>query len=54
MEQLAVAATQLIDAGRRNDVVSLLQKYGVQALTQLSKDYYGTFATELRALGAKI
>lgn len=53
-EQLAVAATQLIDAGRRNDVVGLLSSFGVQALTALPKDQYGAFATQLRAMGAKL
>jgi hypothetical protein len=54
MEQLAVAATQLVDAGRRTELVSLLQTFGVQALTALPKEQYGAFATQLRALGAKI
>lgn len=54
MEQLAVAATQLVDAGRRSELVSLLQTFGVQALTALPKEQYGAFATQLRVLGAKI
>jgi hypothetical protein len=54
MEQLAVAATQLVDAGRRTELVGLLSSFGVQALTALPKEQYGTFATQLRALGAKI
>lgn len=54
MEQLAVAATQLMDAGRRMDLVTLLSQFGVQALTALPKEQYGTFATQLRAMGAKI
>lgn len=54
MDQLAVAATQLVDAGRRNELVQLLAQFGVQALTELPKDYYGNFATHLRAMGAKI
>lgn len=54
MEQLAVAATQLVDAGRRNDLVNLLASFGVQALTMLPKEQYGAFATQLRAMGAKI
>ena len=53
-EQLAVAATQLVDAGRRAELVSLLNSFGVQALTALPKDQYGTFATKLREMGAKI
>jgi hypothetical protein len=54
IDQLAVAATQLVDTGRRNDLVNLLAKYGVQALTVLPKEQYGAFATDLRAMGAKI
>jgi hypothetical protein len=54
MEQLAVAATQIVDAGHRAELVSLLSSFGVQALTALPKDQYGAFATQLRALGSKI
>ena len=54
MEQLAVAATQLVDAGRRTELVGLLNTFGVQALTALPKEQYGAFATQLRAMGAKI
>jgi hypothetical protein len=54
MEQLAVAATQIVDAGRRTELVSLLSSFVVQALTALSKEQYGAFATQLRTLGAKI
>lgn len=53
-DQLAVAATQLMDAGRRNDLMGLLTSFGVQALTMLPKEQYGPFATQLRAMGAKI
>lgn len=54
MDQLAVAATQIVDAGRRTELVSLLTSFGVQALTMLPKEQYGAFATQLRAMGAKI
>ena len=54
MEQLAVAATQLVDAGRRAELVQLLAAFGVQALTALPKEQYGNFATSLRSMGAKI
>mgnify|MGYP007126069905 FL=1 len=53
-DQLAVAATQLTDAGRREEVLQLLNSFGVQALTALPKEQYGAFATKLRELGAKI
>ncbi len=54
MEQLAVAATQLVDAGRREELVGLLGQFGVQALTALPKEQYGAFATALRQMGAKL
>lgn len=54
MDQLAVAATQLMDAGKRNELLQLLASFGVQALTQLPTEQYGAFATKLRELGAKI
>lgn len=54
MDQLAVAATQLVDAGRQAEIVQLLASFGVQALTALPKEHYGAFATQLRAMGAKI
>lgn len=54
LDQLAQAGTQLVDAGRRDELVGLLASFGVQALTQLPKEQYGNFATQLRAMGAKI
>lgn len=54
LDQLAVAATQLVDAGRREELVQLLGQFGVQALTALPKEQYGAFATALRQMGAKI
>lgn len=54
MEQLAVAATQLMDAGKRDELLALLGTFGIQALTALPKDQYGTFATKLREKGVKI
>lgn len=53
-QQLALAGTQLMDAGRQDEVVALLGQFGAQALTQLSMEQYGAFASGLRALGAKI
>ena len=54
MEQLAVAATQLIDAGKMNVLHGILNSFGVVALNQLPKDRYGEFATALRQNGVKI
>lgn len=54
MEDLARAASQLMDAGKQQDLLGLLAQFGVQALTQLPKEQYGTFATALRQMGAKL
>jgi len=54
MDQLAVAATALMDAGRQAELIQLLQSFGVPSLTALPKEQYGAFATQLRAMGAKI
>lgn len=54
MDQLAVASTQLMDAGKRNELLQLLSTFGVAALTSLPTDQYGAFATKLRELGANI
>lgn len=53
-EQLALAATALVDTGRLKELQALLATFGIQALTQLPQEQYGNFATQLRALGAKI
>jgi hypothetical protein len=54
LEQLAVAATPLMDAGKMDQLTALMARFGVAALTQLNPSQYGAFATELRALGARI
>jgi hypothetical protein len=53
-EQLAAAATEIVDSGRRAELVSLLSSFDVQALTALPKEQYGAFAAQLRELGSKI
>ena len=54
MEQLATAATPVVDAGRREDIVQLIRSFGVDSLPKLPKEQYGAFATALRALGGQI
>lgn len=54
LDQIAKAGANLVDAGKMEQLLALLAKYGVQAVTQLTPDQYGAFATELRALGAQI
>lgn len=54
LDQIAKAGANLVDAGKMEQLLALLTKYGVQAVTQLTPDQYGAFATELRALGTQI
>lgn len=54
LDQIAKAGANLVNAGKMEQLLALLTKYGVQAVTQLTPDQYGAFATELRALGAQI
>jgi len=54
MDQLAVAATQLVDAGKTDQLRGILQSFNVTALTELPKERYGEFATVLRQNGVKI
>jgi hypothetical protein len=53
-DQLAVAATQVNDMGKRDALVAMLNRFGVPSMTQLPKEMYGAFANELRVLGAKL
>lgn len=55
LDQLAAAGAQLMDAGKQNDLINLLNnQFGVQALTMLKPEQFGAFATALRQLGAQI
>ena len=54
LDQISKAGAALVDAGKMDPLLALLTKYGVQAITQLPPAQYGTFATELRALGAQL
>jgi len=54
LDQISKAGAALVDAGKMEPLLTLLTKYGVQAITQLQPAQYGVFATELRALGAQI
>lgn len=54
IDQLAYAASPLIDAGKLPELQALLGQFGVNILTELPAEQYGAFATALRGLGAKI
>lgn len=53
VEDLGRAGAGLIDAGKMPQLMGLLGKYGVQAITQLQPGQIGPFAAEMQALGAK-
>ena len=53
-EMIANAGAELLGRGMMPQLMSLLQKFGVQAVTQLKQEQYPAFAAELRALGANI
>lgn len=56
LEQVSRAGAELISAdnGKLPQLRELLQKYGIPAVSELKPDQLGSFATELRALGAQI
>ena len=56
LDDLAAAAVGLMDGNRISHEVlqGMLARYGVESLPQLPKEQYGSFATELRSLGAQI
>lgn len=54
MEQLAVAATGLIDAGKMQDVQNTLASLGAQTLMDLPQEKYGEFASAIKTIGAVI
>lgn len=51
---IANAGAALVNAGRRDDLIALLAKYGAKAVTQLSPDQLPAVAADLRAMGAQI
>lgn len=55
LEQLSKAGAGLAsDPIKRDQLIALLQQFGVPAITMLPPEQYGAFATALRGLGAKI
>lgn len=54
MDQLAIAATSIVDAGKQDVLMGILSQFGVQFLTQISPDNYPALAARLREAGARI
>lgn len=53
-EQLAVAMSNAVSAGKMNAVREILQRLNVQALTQINPSDYNKLATMLREAGVKV
>lgn len=53
-EQLAVAMSNAVSAGKMNIVQGILQQFGVQALTQINPTDYNKVATMLKEAGVNI
>lgn len=54
VDEITKAGGDFAQAGHMQELVNLLQQFGVQAVTQLRPEQIGPFATALRGLGAKI
>lgn len=54
LEVISRAGAALVDQGKMQQIMGLLSKYGVQAITQLQPNTYEAFAAEMRTLGAQI
>ena len=54
LDTISRAGAALIDQGKMQDVLQLLQRYNVMAVNQLDPSQFPAFADDLRALGASI
>ena len=54
LDMIATAGSRLIDAGKMDQLMGVLAKYGAVSLTDINPAMYGAIATDLRALGAAI
>lgn len=54
IDQIAVGAIQLKDAGRLGEFQQLLARFGVAALTQLQPSQLPEIAVELQKMGVKL
>lgn len=53
-EQLAVAMSNAVAAGKMNVIQGILQSFGVQALTQINPADYNKVATMLKEAGVQV
>ena len=53
-KDIAMAGAVLLEAGKMDELIALLQSFGVDAITELNPSQYDAMAEGLRALGAEI
>lgn len=53
-DQLAVAMSNAVTAGKMNVIQNILQSFGVQALTQINPNDYNKLATMLKEAGVEV
>ena len=54
LEEIQVALQPIMDAGRTNEIVGLMQKYKVASLPELPKEQFSNLVVDLRNMGARI
>lgn len=53
LNDLATKGTELIEAGKMEDLQALLAQYGVESLQDLAKEQYAKFHEDLKTIGGK-
>lgn len=54
LEEIQAALQPIMDAGRTNEIVGLMQKYKVASLPELPKEQFPNLVVDLRNMGARI
>lgn len=54
LDDICNAGAKLVEKGKMADVLALLGKYQVQAVNQIKPEQFGSFAEDLRSLGADL
>lgn len=54
LEEIQVALQPIMDAGRTNEIIGLMQKYNVASLPELPKEQFPNLVVDLRNMGARI
>lgn len=54
LDELSLASAELIDNGKMQQIMAIIQKYGVPAINLLRPDQYESYAADIRAIGGKI